>query len=211
MNSHREQQLEKVIEQFLQPIKGIPFELVVKSLYKHEVYQFDKMATHNILLIDKLFYAMKKVCAEIKQTPIKRPRPNEVGNDIEPYVIKALIEIGLDASTPKTAKDKGKSTGYPDIYINNQPHPIYLEVKTYAKKNHGTTQRSFYLSPSEDAKITKNAHHLLVGFEVEKNGDLYHPVGFVIADLYGLECDMKSEFNSDNKRLYSPERIIAEG
>ena len=79
------------------------------------------------------------------------------------------------------------------------------------KKNHNTTQRSFYLSPSEDAKITQNAHHLLAGFEIENNGNLYHPVGFIIADLYGLECDMKSEFNSDNKRLYSPDRIIAQG
>ena len=135
MNSNREQKLENIIEQFLQPIKGIPFEIVVKSLYKHEVYQFDKSDAHNIKLTTQLCHAMNNVCAEIKQRPIKRPRPNEVGNDIEPFVINALKDIGVDACSPKTVNGKGKSTGYPDIYISNQPHhPIYLEVKTYAKK-----------------------------------------------------------------------------
>ena len=30
-------------------------------------------------------------------------------------------------------------------------------------------------------------------------------------DLYGLDCDMKAEFNSDNKRLYQESRLLAQG
>jgi len=30
-----------------------------------------------------------------------------------------------------------------------------------------------------------------------------------VVDLFGLECDMKSEFNSDNRRLYAPDRRFA--
>jgi len=30
----------------------------------------------------------------------------------------------------------------------------------------------------------------------------------VIADLYGLDCDMKSEFNSDKRRLYAEKRAL---
>jgi hypothetical protein len=33
---------------------------------------------------------------------INRPRPNEAGNDIEPYLKKALKEVGYTATTPKT-------------------------------------------------------------------------------------------------------------
>ena len=32
-----------------------------------------------------------------------------------------------------------------------------------------------------------------------------------VVDLYGLSCDMKSEFNSNNKRLYEKNRILIEG
>ena len=35
------------------------------------------------------------------------------------------------------------------------------------------------------------------------------PVAFTIADLYGMECDMKAEFNSDNRRMYEPHRVLA--
>jgi hypothetical protein len=85
-----------------------------------------------------------------------------------------------------------------------------LELKSYAAANHGTTQRSFYLSPAEDPKISDDGHHLLVGFEIERNGNFYTPVAFEIVDLYGLDCDMKAEFNSDNKRLYEKHRILAQ-
>jgi hypothetical protein len=85
-----------------------------------------------------------------------------------------------------------------------------LELKSYAAANHGTTQRSFYLSPAEDPKISDDGHHLLVVFDIERNGNFYTPVAFEIVDLYGLDCDMKAEFNSDNKRLYEKHRILAQ-
>lgn len=151
---------------------------------------------------------MRAVCLEIQKNPIKRPRPNEVGNDIEPFVIDMLKQEGLSANPPQTVTGKGKATGYPDVKIEMDGLPIYLEVKTYAIKSHNTTMRSFYLSPSDDPKVTEDAHHILVGFEVERSGDLFAPVAFELIDLYGLECDMKFEFNSDNKRLYDCKRIL---
>jgi len=153
---------------------------------------------------------MRNACQRVQANRIERPRPNEVGNDMEPFVIDALKAVGLDAATPKTRDGKGKSTGYPDVRIETDGLPIYFEVKTYAAKNHDTTQRSFYLSPSNDPKVVEDAFHLIVGFEIEREGNHYWPVAFEIVDLYGLDCDMKSEFNSDNKRLYEPDRILAQ-
>lgn len=128
---------------------------------------------------------------------------------MEPFVIRALNARGLAAAAPRTRNGMGKSTGYPDIRIQTGDLPIYLEVKTYAAANHSTTQRSFYLSPADDPKVCEDGYHLLVGFEIERKGDLYAPVAFEVVDLFGLECDMKSEFNSDNRRLYAPDRRLA--
>lgn len=209
MISDRERRLEEALVQFLKPMRGIPFECVIKSLYGASVEKFDPVNKKNKATLALLVTAMHDACKAVQANPIQRPRPNEVGNDMEPFVIAALKEHSLEAAAPKTKGGKGKSTGYPDIRIKTDDLPIYLEVKTYAAANQGTTQRSFYLSPAEDPKVSGDGHHLLVGFEIQRKGNLYTPVAFEIVDLYGLDCDMKAEFNSDNKRLYEEHRILA--
>jgi hypothetical protein len=208
MSTEREEKLEAVLAQFLKPIKGVPFEVVMKGLCGASVLKYEISEGNNEKTLELISNAMRSVCLAIQENPIKRPRPNEVGNDIEPFVINMLKKAGLNAIPPKTVTGKGKATGYPDVKIQIDGHPIYLEVKTYAIKSHNTTMRSFYLSPSDDPKVTEDAHHILVGFEVERTGNLYSPVAFELVDLYGLECDMKFEFNSDNKRLYQNSRIL---
>lgn len=210
MESDKEN-LAQMLSSISRPVKGIPYELAIEGIYEVEVEKFINTEFFNQDLVNKIISAAKSVCQEIKQNPIKRPRPNEVGNDIEPYVIKYLKEEGLDADKPITRSGKKKSAGYPDIKIKYQPLPVYLEVKTYALKNHDTTQRSFYLSPSDDPKVTEKAFHLLIGFEIENEEQKYIPVAYELIDLYGLECDVKFEFNSDNKRLYEKNRMISSG
>ena len=210
MTTDREKRLEEALAQFLKPIKGIPFEVVIKSLCGNSVEKFDPTTADNKETLALLAEAMRDACKTVQAKPIERPRPNEVGNDMEPFVIAALTARKFQAAAPKTKGGKGKSTGYPDIKIKTSGMPIYLEVKSYAAANHGTTQRSFYLSPAEDPKVFDDGHHLLVGFEIERNGNFYTPVAFEIVDLYGLDCDMKAEFNSDNKRLYEKHRILAQ-
>ena len=193
----------------MKPIRGIPFEVVIRSLCGVAVETFDLDKAGNKEALAILAEAMRDACRAVQKNPIERPRPNEVGNDMEPFVIAALIARGMKASAPTTKTGKGKSTGYPDIRIATAGVPIYLEVKSYAAANHGTTQRSFYLSPAEDPKVSDDGHHLLVGFKIERNDNLHTPVAFEIVDLYGLDCDIKAEFNSDNKRLYEKHRMLA--
>jgi len=56
---------------------------------------------------------------------------------------------------------------------------------------------------------------LLVGFEMQRsrphpNGNSeFIPVSFKIVDLAKLECDVKYEFNSDNRRLYAEHAVLA--
>jgi hypothetical protein len=209
MASERERKLEEILAQFLKPVKGIPFEVVIRSLCSANVEKFDATCDPNIRLLGQLKDALRAACQKVQENPIERPRPNEVGNDMEPFVIDALRNAGLDAAPPRTRNGKGKSTGYPDARIETDNLPVFLEVKTYAAANHATTQRSFYLSPADDPKVFEDGYHLLVGFEIVRSGNLFKPVAFEIVDLYGLECDMKSEFNSDNKRLYEDARLLA--
>ncbi len=209
MASDREKLLENLLTQFIKPMKGIPFELVIKSLWGVSVEKFDLDIEENRQNLELIVQAMVNACKYVQKKPIERSRPNEVGNDMEPFVITALANQNLRASSPKTKAGKGKSTGYPDVKIETDAISIYLEVKTFASANHDTTQRSFYLSPAKDPKVSDDGYHLLVGFEIERRGNLYIPVGFEIVDLYGLDCDMKAEFNSDNKRLYKEDRVIA--
>jgi len=220
MTTDREKKLEEALEQFIRPYKGIPFEVIVKALCNVSVHKFDLDDPLNIANLEKIREAMQLAGVAANKTPIQRPRPNEVGNDMEPFVVNALKEVGFIASPPKTRAGKGKSTGYPDVLILTKGTPIYLEVKTYAAANHQTTQRSFYMSPTDDPKVNIDAYHLVVGFEVEdkggngnrddRNRELrnYCPAAFTLVDLYGMDCDMKSEFNSDNRQMYEAHRIL---
>lgn len=190
----------------LKQTKDIPFHLIIKELYNVDVKPFDIRDQDNLKILQKINMAAEETIRRVSNEPIKRPRPNEVGNDIEPFVMDSLNKNGLCAEKPTTTTGHKKSTGYPDIKIKSGDKIIYLEVKTYAAKNKDTTQRSFYLSPAEDPKVTDDGHHLLIGFEIKKvdgTPDKYVPVAFKIVDLYDLKCDIKLEVNSDNYRLYS--------
>jgi hypothetical protein len=95
--------------------------------------------------------------------------------------------------------------------------PTYLECKIYGEGSAMTTMRSFYLSPSDDFKVAQDARHLLLAFAIQRvpvpNSIMseYRPTGFKLVDLHGLLCDVKYEFNSDNRRLYADGMILAEG
>jgi hypothetical protein len=81
-----------------------------------------------------------------------------------------------------------------------------LECKTYNIKNIETTQRAFYFSPSEQFKITCDALHLLLAFQLERterNGkNAFVPVHWRLITLQDLRVDLKHEFNQHNRNMY---------
>ena len=102
-------------------------------------------------------------------------------------------------------------------FDNNKPY--YLECKTYNVENIATTQRSFYFSPSDEFKVIYDAPHFLMSFEIYVAGEsgrnhIYKCKHYKILSLESLSLDVKYEFNSDNKRMYSGESgtvILDEG
>jgi hypothetical protein len=216
MNKKISKELEGIIAQMLKPLKGLSLEVVIEGLSGHKARPFDKSNSKDKKVLIVLKKVAEDVLREVNKKGILRPRPNEVGNDIEPFVKNALNKYNYKADTPKTISGKKKSTGYPDIeFIDEFKRHNYLECKTYNIENIDTTQRSFYLSPSDDFKVTKDAYHFGISFEIFvvksiKDKHLYKVKSWKILDLSKLELDVKYEFNSDNKRLYDKEIILAE-
>ena len=216
-NNNYVTQLENVIKQMLKPLRDIPLKVVIEALCDKKIIPFDKSDVKDQKLLEQL----EEVCIiagnEVNKKGIARARPNEVGNDIEPFVKGALKLVGFKANTPTTISGKSKATGYPDIeFIDESGRANYLECKTYNIENISTTQRSFYLSPSEDFKVTKDAHHLVISFEVFVSGtigrnNVYKCKSWKVISVENLLVDVKYEFNSDNRRLYSDDLILAEG
>jgi len=210
--------LENVLEQMLKPVKGVPLYVVIKSICERQVIRFDRTDPLDARLLEQLAAAIEICAAELNEKPIRRPRPNEVGNDVEEYAIRALTKVGLSPFRPTCANGKAQSTGYPDILVYDaERRPTYLECKIFAHGTEPTTMRSFYLSPSESPKVSVDARHLLLAFGMEARAisesrdSHYRPKSFKLVDLHDLLCDVKYEFNSDNRRLYAPDLILLQG
>ncbi len=206
--------LEAVIRQMLQPLKGVPFNLAIEAMTDHKVLAFDIGNGEHRKLLDLLTLAATDAGNEINSHGITSKRVNEVGNKIEPFVRSALERIpGVAALIPATRSGKRKAAGYPDIEIIANGVPCYLECKTFNSDTSDTTQRSFYFSPSDEFKVTRDALHFLLSYEMFQDGGRYRTSCFKLLAIESLSLDVKHEFNSDNKRLYSGNhgtRLLAE-
>jgi hypothetical protein len=208
--------LEETISKFMAPLKDIPFPIVIKAISGFSIVPFNPDVKADRILLEKLIRAMKKATKSANQTGIFANRPNEVGNHIEPFVRDALNEIGMKATIPTTSHGKHKSAGYPDIELHDTDNRVtYLECKTYNRKSEDSPFRAFYLQPSKDFKVTADARHLLVGFEIrveERNGKkAYVPIHWRLYTLDNLRVQVKHEFNASNKDIYQNDSLLAEG
>jgi hypothetical protein len=217
MGEEYTKRLEKVIKQMLTPLKDIPLNLVIESITGYKILPFDAQDVKDKSVLDNLIQACNLAGEKINDKGILRKRPNEVGNDIESFVKDALKSVGFQADSPRTKSGVRKATGYPDIeFVDQFGRLNYLECKTYNIENVATTQRSFYLSPSEEFKITQDAHHFIVSFEIyvastQGTQSVFKCRSWKILSVESLSVDVKYEFNSDNARLYTANLVLAEG
>lgn len=219
MNKQYTKNLECVIKQILKPLKNIPFNLVVEAMCGKKVLPFSQRQKNHIEILNLLKLAAVDIGKKVNKKGILRSRPNEVGNDIENFVKPALNKLGLKADTPSGEGGNKKSTGYPDIIFWHNKEPYYLECKTYNLENINTTQRSFYFSPSDEFKVIYSTVHFLLSFEIyvagrKKDNYIFKCKNYKILSVEDLSVDVKHEFNSDNKRMYSGNAgavILAEG
>lgn len=113
--------------------------IVIEAMIGKKVMSFDFTKSEHQQVLDLLKQSALNAGKEINKTGILRPRPNEVGNDIEPYVRSALNSLGLNADIPVGPSGNKKAMGYPDILFWFNKTPYYLECKTYNIEKIGTT------------------------------------------------------------------------
>jgi len=173
---------------------------VIEDIYGQSVLEYHH--EQETLLTQAAMLALQK----INKNGITANRVNEIGNAVEPYVIEALNEMGFNAHIPPTQTGHSKSTGYPDIRAKRENDVFYIEVKTYHPQNEQTTYRTFYLSPSNDPKVTQPAFHLLIAFAMlpDENKN-YFAQKVSLLDIANLHLHLKMEFNASNRDLYSSE------
>lgn len=193
------------LAELTKPAKKIPFKDVLLATTHHRILDFDTNNTAHRDLFQRLTIAANNALTNGRATGLLAARANEAGNHMEAFVKSALHEAGLIGQTPVTANGRAQSTGYPDIEIKGDV-PCYLELKTYNADTVNTTQRSFYFSPSENPKVTHDALHLLLAYELEKvkrgNREVFVPARWKLLNLQDLEVDLKFEFNQSNRGLY---------
>ena len=207
--------LETVLAELAQPARRLPFQTVIAATTGHRVLHFDTNNPAHLELSRRILRAAALAGARAQKEGIATARANEAGNHIEPFVRAALRETGLGAQVPVTAAGRAQVAGYPDIEITNAP-ACYLELKTYNAATVNTSQRSFYYSPSAHSKVTRDALHLLLAYELEKQTrdgqTVFRPVHWKLITLEDLEVDLKFEFNQSNRGLYGREQaVLGEG
>ena len=188
-----------------------PFQDVISLICGSRVIRVDRSAPRDTALVSRLTRVAELVMLDLRVSPIVRSRPNEVGNDVEAYVARAIAEVeGLESVR------MGRATGYPDIMVHiDGDRWMYIECKTYSPENKNTSFRSFYLSPSRSFKVDRDAIHVAMSFcmvpsLLPDGRTSFSAVGFKVIDLYDLPVTLKSEWNSSNRELYSRERLLVE-
>ena len=201
------------LAEIAKPSKALPFKTVIQATTGKRVLDFDTNSAAHLELRRKIVHAAALASERARKAGISAARANEAGNHLEPFVRTALKDAELDAHVPVTAGGQAQAAGYPDIEILGSP-PAYLELKTYNAATINTTQRSFYYSPSERPKVTRDALHLLLAYELEKvtrdGKTAFAPVRWKLISLQDLQVDLKFEFNQSNRGLYGNSRDVLE-
>jgi hypothetical protein len=205
------------LAEIVRPEKQIPFKDVIEATTHFRVLDFDTNNPAHLELRRKLFQAAALAGERAATAGIDADRANEAGNHLEPFVRTALREAGLAARVPVNTEGDAQATGYPDVEITGAT-PCYLELKTYNAATANTTQRSFYYSPSAHPKVTRDALHFLLAYQLEKTSrdgrTLFVPIHWKLITLEDLLVDLKFEFNQSNRGLYgegAARALLSEG
>jgi len=198
-------ELKDIIKNMKTTISNLTLGLVINSLTLKEVILFDTNTEEDQIILQKLKQIGEQAKYSFNQSAKnKNIRVNEVGHALKEYIreISQSVE-DIKVSSPLNEKGKGQHSGYPDFELQYKDKIYYLECKTFNKNEKKQTLRSFYLSPSNSMKITKDAVHLLISFCMNSDSDIYRIESFEILSICNLSLKVKYEFNASNKSIYS--------
>jgi len=194
-----EAELRQRVRDLVHGMENVPLPLIIDALTGREVLPWAGEDSARLASV------ATDVLARINAEEIEAGRVNEAGNIVERYVLAALTENGFKAGRPAGPSGRARAAGYPDLEAIHEGRNYYVEVKSFSPSTISSTQRTFYLSPSTDFKVTRDAFHLLIAVELfEVRPDHYRAQSVRWLDLSRLHCDLKHEFNASNRDLYDP-------
>ena len=204
--------LENVIRQMLNPLRGIPFNLVIETMAWHSVIWYDSNNQEHRDTLELLKRVAISACNTINEVWIHSARANEVWNKTEEFIKNAFHELWLFADIPVNTSWRRVASGYPDIEFQSESWSFYyVECKTYSIETIDSTQRTFYLSPSANPKITRDTIHFVISLETYHEwNNIYKTHWWKILSLKDLLVNVKYEFNANNVDLYWWNLVIAE-
>ncbi len=188
------------IQDMIHGVRDVPLPVIVEALSGHAVLPWEGEQK------EALARVAGDVVASINKGGVLASRVNEAGNAVENFVQEALRANGFAAGRPVAPSGRARAAGYPDIAATRGGDAFYMEVKVFSSRTEDSTQRTFYLSPSADFKVTRDAHHLLIAIELAPAvKGLYRARSVRWLDLSRLVCDLKYEFNASNRDMYDPD------
>lgn len=193
----------RLINEASQISGNISFPELVKATTDHEVYKLQvEDREDDKILYSEILKAANNFIGYVNRTRqrFQGDRINDVGKRIEEVFVEELKKSEL---RPLLLS----SSGYPDMKIIDQYDRVtYLESKAVSK-NWDSTFRSFYYTDGK--KIDADARHLLIAWDIVEESPKYWLVrGFKLCDLYNLGMNLKLEFNSSNRALYSSDLLL---
>ncbi len=166
--------------------------------------------------IEKISHAIDRVLTRLRELDHSIhnvSRINEASRYIEEELHTELNKIpDWECSIPLTAGGSAQRAGYPDLLLKTPKAVYYLDPKLVASGSETSSLRTFYYEPREaTSKIQDDAVHLLVGVTHDgwSDGELQF-AGWKLVDLESLPVRLKAEFQSNNRELYSEDRVVAE-
>lgn len=195
----RESDLRSRLAAMREGVDDVPLPLIVEVFSGHAVIPW---AGEEREALERVAVA---VLTAINETGIRADRVNEAGNKVESFVDEALKMMKFETGRPAGPSGRIHSSGYPDLEAARGGNSFYIEVKSYNTTTIRSTQRTFYVSPSTDFKVTRDAFHMLIAIELAAADGAYFAHSVKWVDLSGLKCDLKYELNASNRDLYDPD------
>lgn len=195
-------------------LEAIPFPDIVMAVCGKKVIPMAEKDATDQLILQHVQMTAESVLKQLnaKDSPVKGLRRiNEASRFFEDLLVKQLSNDDFTCQFPKTTQGDVQRSGYPDLELIHKPsgRVTYLDPKLFEATSRNSTLRTFYFEPKgKTNKITKDAHHLLLGFSHDGKDGNWTFVDVDIVDIAKLKVRLKAEFDASNKELYQPENLL---
>lgn len=198
-------------------LENIPFPEIIAATSGKKVLQIDKNDAVDQAILTTVKNGAQTVLAKMNAADsptLGLRRINEASRHFEDALVKTLNAGDFACTFPKTAAGDVQRSGYPDLELTHKPsgRVTYLDPKLFEETARSSTLRTFYFEPRRRTnKVTKDAHHLLLGFSHDGRDGSWTFLQCDIVDVSQLKVRLKAEFDASNKEVYLENNIVGHG